>query len=160
LNSAYGYALALLIGAGGAWFVQGLRWDLDVKQRDFAASEQVAANVSAGNDALIESQAQTEQLRTTFIEYKAGSTREITKLESAVRDGTVRLRVAARAATVRTSATDAGGTTSGTCELEPAARSDYFALRRGLDEQYGLLQLCRGELMKRSALWPGTAGPR
>lgn len=160
MNSAYGYALALLIGAGGAWFVQGLRWDNDVQQRDFAASAQVAANVSAVNEALVESQAQTEQLRQVFIEYKAGSTREITKLESAVRDGSVRLRVAARAATVRSAATDASGTASGTCELEPAARSAYFALRRGLDEQYGLLQLCRGELMKRSALWPGTAGPR
>lgn len=152
VNTAYSYALALLIGAGGAWYVQGVRWSNDVHERDAVASAQVAANVSAVNDALIESQAQTEALRSTFIDYKAGSEREVIKLESAVAAGTVRLRVAARAATVRTAAGDASGTGTGTCELDTSARTDYFTLRRGLDQQFALLQLCRGELRKRSAV--------
>lgn len=154
MNSAYGYALVLLVGAGGAWYVQDVRWSNDVHERDAAASAQVAANVSAVNTQLVKSQAQTEALRTTFIEYKAGSEREITKLESAVATGTVRLRIAASASTVRPAATDASGATATTCELDASARPDYFALRRGLADQYALLQLCRSELIKRSSSKP------
>lgn len=154
MTSAYGYALALLLGAGSAWYVQDVRWSNDVHERDAAASAQIAANVSAVNEALVESQAQTEVIRSTFIKYKAGSEREITKLESAVATGTVRLQLAAHAATVRSASGDASGATATTCELDASARQDYFTLRRGLDQQYALLQLCRSELIKRSSSKP------
>lgn len=152
MNSAYGYALALLVGAGGAWYVQGLRWETDVQERDLATATAIRANVDAVNQQLIASRAQTESIRQTFIEYKAGKENETSALERAVADGTKRLRIkAACPAAVRADGTVPGGTGGGQPELDAAARFDYYALRRGLDRQYGLLQFCRSELRKRSA---------
>lgn len=151
MTSAYGYALALLVGAGGAWYVQGLRWDSDVQERDLATATAISANVDAVNQQLIASRAQTEAIRQTFIEYKAGKENETSALERAVADGSKRLRVKASCPAVRADGTVPGGAVSGTAELEPAARSDYFLLKKGLDRQFAELQFCRSELRKRSA---------
>jgi prophage endopeptidase len=149
-NSAYGYALALLVGAGGAWYVQGLRWETDVQERDLATATAISANVGAVNQQLIASRAQTEAIRQTFIEYKAGKENETSALERAVADGSKRLRVKASCPAVRADGTVPGGAVSGTAELDPAVRSDYFELKKGLDRQYAELQFCRSELRKRS----------
>jgi len=152
MNSAYGYALAFLIGASAAWYVQGLRWDSDVADIRHASDTAIAANVDAVNQQLIASRAQTEAIRATFIEYKAGKENETSALERAVADGTKRLRIKATCpAAVRADGTVSGGAVSGTAELDPAVRQDYFALRRGLDRQYAELQFCRSELKKRSS---------
>lgn len=152
MNSAYGYALALLVGAGGAWYVQGLRWDSDVQERDLATAQAIHTNVNAVNQQLIASRAQTEAIRQTFIDYKAGKENETSALERAVADGTKRLSIRATCpAAVRTDGTVSGGTGGGTAELEPAARQTYFRLRREADRQYADLQFCRSELRKRSA---------
>lgn len=151
MNAAYGYALCLLVGAGSAWYVQGIRWDNDVADRDLATATAIAANVNAVNHQLVAAQAQTEAIRATFIEYKAGKENETSTLERAVADGTRRLRVSARCPAVPADATVSGGTGSGQPELDASARFDYFRLRRGYDQQYGLLQFCRSELRKRSA---------
>lgn len=148
----YGYVTALLIGAGAAWYVQGLRWENDVADIRHDSDVAIAANVDAVNQQLIASRAQTEAIRATFIEYKAGKENETSALERAVADGTKRLRIKATCpAAVRVDGTISGGTVRGTAELDPAVRQDYFALRRGLDRQYAELQFCRSELMKRSA---------
>ena len=158
-NSAYGYLAAFLIGAAGAAYVQGIRWDNDVAARDLATATAIAANMDAVNTQLIASRAQTEQIRATFIEYKQGKENETNTLERAVADGSKRLWVATRRpATVRTDGTVSGGAGSGTAELDPVARSDYYALRRGLDRQFAELQFCRSELRKRSAQPLGHQG--
>ena len=149
-NSAYGYTLAALIGATGSWYVQGLRWDNDVASIQHDTDVAIAANVDAVNQQLIASRAQTEAIRATFIEYKAGKENETSALELAVADGTKRLRVKASCPAVRTDGTVPGGAVSGTAELEPSARFDYYALRRGIDRQFAELQFCRSELRKRS----------
>jgi len=151
MNSAYGYALALLIGAAGSWYVQGLRWETDVQERDLATATAISANVDAVNQQLIASRAQTEAIRQTFIEYKAGKENETSALERAVADGSKRLRIKASCPTVRADGTVPGGAVSGTAELEPAAQRAYLSLRRGLDRQFAELQFCRSELRKRSA---------
>jgi prophage endopeptidase len=151
LNSLYGYALALLVGAGGAWYVQGLRWETDLQERDLATATAISANVDAVNQQLIASRAQTEDIRQTFIEYKAGKENETSALERAVADGTKRLRVKASCPAVRADGTVPGGAVSGTAELDPSVRSDYFLLKKGLDRQFAELQFCRSELRKRSA---------
>lgn len=151
MNSSYGYVLALLVGAGGAWYVQGLRWDSDVQERDLATATAISANVDAVNQQLIASRAQTEAIRQTFIEYKAGKENETSALERAVADGTKRLRVKASCPTVRANGTVPDGTVSGTAELDASVRSDYFELKRGLDRQFAELQFCRSELRKRSS---------
>ena len=151
MNSAYGYALALLVGAGGAWYVQGLRWDSDVQERDLATATAISANVDAVNQQLIASRAQAEAIRQTFIEYKAGKENETSALERAVADGTKRLRIKASCPTVRADGTVSGGVVSGTAELTAEAGRAYWDLRRGLDRQFAELQFCRSELRKRSA---------
>lgn len=147
----YGYVTAFLIGAGAAWYVQGLRWENDVASIRHDSDVAIAANVDAVNQQLIASRAQTEVIRATFIEYKAGKENETSALERAVADGTKRLRVKASCPAVPADGTVSGGAVSGTAELDPAVRQDYFALRRGLDRQYAELQFCRSELKKRSA---------
>ena len=147
----YGYVTAFLIGAGAAWYVQGLRWDNDVASIRHDSDVGIAANVDAVNQQLIASRAQTEAIRATFIEYKAGKENETSALERAVADGSKRLRVKASCPAVPYAGTVSGGTVSGTAELDASVRSDYFLLKRGLDRQYAELQFCRSELKKRSA---------
>lgn len=149
-KSAYGYVAAFLIGASGSWYVQGLRWDNNVADIQHDKDVAIAANVDAVNQELIASRAQTEAIRTTFIEYKAGKENETSVLERAVADGTKRLRVKASCPAVRPDGTVPGGASAGTAELEPSAQRAYLSLRRGLDRQYAELQFCRSELRKRS----------
>ena len=151
MNSAYGYALCLLVGAACAWYVQGLRGDNDAQAADLVTATAISANVDAVNQQLIASRAQTEAIRATFIEYKAGKENETSALERAVADGTNRLRVKASCPAVRADGTVPGGAVSGTAELDASVRSDYFLLKKGLDRQYAELQFCRSELRKRSA---------
>lgn len=147
----YGYVAAFLIGAAGAWYVQGLRWETDVQNRDLATAQAISVNVDAVNQQLIASRAQTEAIRQTFIEYKAGKENETSALERAVADGTKRLRVKARCPAVHADGTVPGGAVSGTAELAAEAGRAYLDLRRGLDRQFAELQFCRSELRKRSA---------
>jgi prophage endopeptidase len=149
--SGYGYVAAFLIGAAGSWYVQGLRWDNDAQAAEVVTAQAISANVDAVNQQLIASRAQTEAIRATFIEYKAGKENETSALERAVADGTKRLRVKASCPAVRADGAIPGGAVSGTAELDASARSDYFELKRGLDRQYAELQFCRSELRKRSA---------
>lgn len=147
----YGYVTALLIGAGAAWYVQGLRWENDVADIRHSADVAINVNVDAVNQQLIASRAQTEAIRATFIEYKAGKENETSALELAVADGTKRLRVKASCPAVSSTGTVSGGTVSGTAELTAEAGRAYWDLRRGLDRQFAELQFCRSELRKRSA---------
>lgn len=148
----YGYVAAAILGACSAWYVQGLRWDNDVVGRDIISATAIAENVDAVNQQLIASRAQTEAIRATFIEYKAGKENETSALERAVAYGTKRLRIKASCpAAVRADGAISGGAVSGTAELDASVRSYYFELKRGLDRQFAELQFCRSELMKRSA---------
>lgn len=148
----YGYVTAFLIGAGAAWYVQGLRWENDLASIRHDNDVAIAANVDAVNQQLIASRAQTEAIRQTFIDYKAGKENETSALERAVADGTKRLSIRATCpAAVRTDGTVSGGAVSGTAELTADASAAYWDLRRGLDRQYAELQFCRSELRKRSS---------
>lgn len=151
MNSAYGYVAAVILGACSAWYVQGLRWDNDVAGRGIIAATAIAENVDAVNRQLIASRAETEAIRSTFIEYKAGKENETSALERAVADSTKRLRIKARCPTVRADGTVPGGTGTGSAELTVEAGRAYWDLRRGLDRQFAELQFCRSELRKRSA---------
>lgn len=147
----YGYVAAAIIGACSAWYVQGLRWDNDVAGRDIISATAIAENVDAVNQQLIASRAQTEAIRATFLEYKAGKENETSALERAVADGTKRLRIKASCPAVRADGAVPGGVVSGTAELTAEAGRAYWDLRRGLDRQFAELQFCRSELRKRSS---------
>lgn len=134
--------LAVLVGAiiaadsYGAARVQQ-KWDKE--------NERVATALAV---AFEKSARETEVIRATFIEYKNGTEAVTAGLERDVAVGAKRLRL--KASCVPNTA-DAGRAGSGTAELDATARQAYYALRRGIDEQRGLLNLCRAELKKRSA---------
>lgn len=152
MTPGYSYAAAALLSFSAAWYVQGLRWDSDAHKRDLAAAEAISVNVNAVNQHLITSRAETEQLRQVFTDYKTGKENETSELERAVATGAKRLLVKATCPDpVRAAGALPGRAGEGTAELEHAARSDYYALRREADRQYGELQFCRSELRKRSA---------
>lgn len=151
MNSAYAYALAILVGAAGAWYVEAIRWDNDVQARDVAAAQAITANVDAVNVQLVKSRAEAEVLRSTFLDYKAGSANEIKKLTVAVSAGRSRLLVHASCPTVQPTGTVASGASGATVELDASARQGYYDLRSGISDQFALLQLCRDTLIKRSA---------
>lgn len=152
MNILYGYIAAFLVGASGAWYVQGIRWDNDVASISLASANATVAAVEAINAEMTKARAETETIRTTFLEYKAGKEDETSDLERAIADGAKRLRIKASCPeSVRADGSVPGRAGSGQPELDATARLDYYALRRGIDRQYGLLQFCRSELRKRSA---------
>ena len=152
MRSVYGYALALSIGFGGSWYVQGLRWDAEVKEVSLASANATVAAVGAINSQLIQSRAETESIRATYLSEKEKANREIDDLERRVNAGPERLYIKAKCSSgVSATGADAGRADTGAAELDPIASGYYFALERGLAEQYRLLQFCRAELNKRSA---------
>lgn len=152
MRSVYGYALALSIGFGGAWYVQGLRWDKDVASIRESASDARSEAVGDINSQLIQSRAETESIRKTYLYEKEKANREIDDLERRVTAGPERLYIKAKCPTgVPGAGTDASGAGIGAAELDATSTRTYLALERGLSEQYRLLQFCRAELKKRSA---------
>lgn len=152
MRSVYGYALALSIGFGGAWYVQVLRWDAEVKEIRLASASATIEAVGDINSQLIKSRTETESIRATYLSEKEKANREIDDLERRVTAGPERLYIKAKCpAGVPGAGTDASGARSGAAELDAASTRTYIAIERGLSEQYRLLQFCRAELKKRSA---------
>jgi len=144
-------SLGLALSVSVVFAVGATGWRIATDQAELEKAQAISANVDAVNQQLIASRAQTEAIRATFIEYKAGKENETSALERAVADGTKRLRVKASCPAVRADGTVSGGTVSRTAELTADASAAYWDLRRGLDRQYAELQFCRSELRKRSA---------
>ena len=146
------YAAVALAAFLAAWYVQGLRWDKDVRSISLASANATVAAVDAINANLIQSRAETESIRATYLSEKEKANREIDDLERRVTAGPERLYIKAKCpAGVPASGADAGRVATGTAELDAASTRTYLALERGLSEQYRLLQFCRAELKKRSA---------
>lgn len=139
--------VSLLLAAAYAtgWLHNDRSWTLQVQADQLAQSTATAA-------AMVTQRQQTEAIRADYLRSKADADAKIAELESRVAAGTGRLRVAARC--VPATGAGAGRADPGAPELDAAARPAYFALRRGLADQYALLQLCRAELLKRSASSP------
>ena len=146
------YAAVALSAFLAAWHVQGLRWDMDVRSISLASANATVASVDAINGKLIQSRAETESIRATYLSEKEKANLEIDDLERRVTAGPERLYIKARCpAGVPGAGTDASGARSGAAELDTASTRTYIALERGLAEQYRLLQFCRAELKKRSS---------
>lgn len=150
---AVGIVLAI---AGGSFAVGHSSGESSVQSKwDKQKLEQAEARDKQLSDALgdaAHARAETEAIRQNYIEYKAGKERETTDLENAVAAGSKRLSVRATCpASVQRAGTSASGTASATVELDADARQDYYAYRRAYSEQFATLNLCRDELIKRSA---------
>ena len=146
------YAAVALAAFLAAWYVQGLRWDNYVRSISLASANATVVAVGAINSQLIQSRAETESIRATYLSEKEKANREIDDLESRVTAGPERLYIKAKCpAGVPSSGAYAGRADTGAAELDPIASGYYFALERGVADQYRLLQFCRAELKKRSA---------
>lgn len=146
------YAAVALAAFLAAWYVQGLRWDKDVREISLASASATVAAVEAINNELTKSRAETESNRATYLSEKEKTNREIDDLERRVTAGPERLYIKAKCpAAVPGAGTDASRADTGAAELDATSTGFYFALERGLAEQYRLLQFCRAELKKRSA---------
>lgn len=146
------YAAVALAAFLAAWYVQGLRWDKDVKEIRLVSASATVEAVRSISSQLIKSRAETESIRATYLSEKDKANREIDDLERRVTAGPERLYIKARCPVgVPSSGTDASGAGSGAAELDAASTRTYIAIERGLSEQYRLLQFCRAELKKRSA---------
>lgn len=133
--------VAALAVIAGAYTVGHWHGSDNVQAEWDAENARVATALTA---ALIE----TEQFRKSYIDQKKESESKVAALESAVAAGAKRLRVKATCVPDTTAVPGRAG--SGTAELDAAARQDYYALRRGLDEQRALLNICRAALKSRS----------
>lgn len=146
------YAAVALAAFLAAWYVQGLRWDKDVKETSLASANATVAAVGAINSQLIQSRAETESIRATYLSDKERANREIDDLERRVTAGPERLYIKAKCpAGVPATGTDAGRADTGAAELSAASTADYLSYGRLYAQQFGLLQFCRAELKKRSA---------
>lgn len=152
MRSVYGYALALSIGFGGSWYVQWLRWDAEVKEIRLASANATIEAVGAINSQLIQSRAETESIRATYLSEKEKANREIDDLERRVTAGPERLYVKASCPTsVPTDGSDAGRANEGAAELAPEATKDLFDFERAYNDQFEDYKFCWRELKKRSA---------
>lgn len=133
-----------------AWVIQSLRWSESDAKTSKANALAIAANVDAIAKQYEQSRAETEKYRAQYLEQQANAKAEIDDLERRISAGPERLYIKATCPAVPATGANAGRTGSGAAELDATATRNYFALERGLAEQYGLLQLCRQELRKRS----------
>ena len=152
MRSVYGYMIALSIGFGCAWYVQGLRWDKDVRSISLASANATVAAVGAINSKLIQSRAETESIRATYLSEKEKANREIDDLERRVTAGPERVYVKASCpASMPTAGSDAGRANEGAAELAPEATKDLFDFERAYNDQFEDYKFCWRELKKRSA---------
>ena len=146
------YAAVALSAFLAAWYVQGLRWEKDVRSISLASANATVAAVDAINANLIQSRAETESIRATYLSEKEKANREIDDLERRVTAGPDRLYIKAKCpAGVSATGADAVRADTGAAELSAASTADYLSYERLYAQQFGLLQFCRAELKKRSA---------
>ncbi|MBP3934190.1 MAG: lysis protein [Pseudomonas sp.] len=108
--------------------------------------------MGAINSKLIQSRAETESIRATYLSEKEKSNREIDDLERRVTAGPERLYIKAKCpAVVLSTGADASRVDPGAAELSADSTADYLSYERLYAQQFGLLQFCRAELKKRSA---------
>ena len=131
-------AIALAVGAGYA------NWRIESLKTDRAELQQSVATATARIDSLkiavgLQADLLSEQatIETTYQAGLQSAHTEIDRMQRCIDDGACRMRVAATYVPKRNAApsTAAGQPDGGTCELDAPARSAYFGLRRGLDQQ-------------------------
>lgn len=133
-----------------SWGIQALRWSESDAKASEASALAIATNVEAVAKQYEQSRAETEKYRAQYLEQQANAKAEIDDLERRIAAGPERLYIKASCPAMPAAGADASRAGRGAAELDATATRNYFALERGLAEQYGLLQLCRQELKKRS----------
>ncbi|WP_175160970.1 lysis system i-spanin subunit Rz [Achromobacter aegrifaciens] len=152
-----GYAAAALLGSGAAWFILGAFHGRELAERDRDQAEQVANAQRVAREILQQRHAAVAAIneRNAKAEWAAyGGLRsaqtEDDGLRADVDAGRQRLRVHATCAAAGGAVPPAGAAArvgdGARPELDPAARSDYFALRAGIRQLTAQLQACQARL--------------
>jgi prophage endopeptidase len=145
MSTAWTYLLAFLLGAAGAYYVQGLRWDSDVAEIRQNASEDLSAAYKNRDLQIWAAEARKEQVQNEYLAFKDSEA----KRNADVAAGVKRVYVRATCPAVSGAASNTGGVESGTAELDSNYRQALSDLRSGAQEQLRLLNVCRAELMAR-----------
>ncbi|WP_129240182.1 lysis system i-spanin subunit Rz [Achromobacter veterisilvae] len=154
-----GYAAATLVGAlvagGTAWTAQGWRKDLRIAEQQRDQAQRVADAQRQAREILQRRHAEVGQIneRNAKAEWAAyGGLRsaqiEDDRLRADVDAGSQRLRVQASCGPAAGGGVSAAGTAASVgngarAELDPAARSTYFALRAGIRRLTAQLEACQ-----------------
>lgn len=139
--SAVALALGLAGGAWGAYALADARWSSKWSDH-IAADADAALQAAAGRDKRADKLSdELERINADLAATEAENDRRA----ACIAAGTCGVRiVAAKCPSVpASSGSTAVGTVDTAPQLDPAARSTYDALRRGLANQYALLEKCR-----------------
>lgn len=152
------YGAVALLAAGAAWTAQGWRMDaaLAKQQSGFDQAMATASTQALRRQQDLQGELDAQQARWAQAEaeqYKElrNAEVEIERLRADVDAGRQRLRVRATCPASATDGVPEAGTASGlgygtAAELDQAARSDYFALRAGIERVTQQLTVCQARL--------------
>lgn len=152
-----GYAAATIAGAALAWTVQGWRYGAELANQRADRAEEVADGQRQAREILARRRAEVDGIdeRNARAEWAAyGGMRNAQIQDDGLRAdidaGRQRLHVRAACPAAGGGMPEAGAATGvghGTrAELDPAARSDYFALRAGIQQITAQLEACQARL--------------
>lgn len=153
MNAIVGYVLAAALAFGAGWSVNGWRLGQAHEAQARQASEQARETLrlmTESRDRLAADLKASDDIHAAKLQEAQNETN---RLRDRVSVGDQRLRVAVRcpaAADVPRAASAPGVDSSAGAELDPTARSAYFALRDGINRAEAKLAACQGELSKRS----------
>ena len=146
---------ALASGALVAAFVAG--WTVNGWRGAATADEKALQDLKTATDARTLAEGQRDalaaRLRASDDLHAAKlqeAQNETNRLRDRVSAGPVRLLVAAKCPDVPQAASAPGVDSGAGAELDPAARSAYFALRDGINRAEAKLAACQGELIQRA----------
>lgn len=154
------YGAVALLAAGAAWTAQGWRMDaaLAKQQSGFDQAMSAASAEALQRQHELQGKLDAQQERWALAEAKQykelrNAEVEIERLRADVDAGRQRLRVRATCPASGTAGVPEAGTASGvdhgaTAELDQAARSDYFALRAGIERVTQQLAACQARLLR------------
>lgn len=145
MSTAFTYLLACSLGAAGAYYVQGLRWDSDLAEIRQKASDELSTAYKNRDLQIWATEARKEQVQNEYLAFKDSEA----KRNADVTAGSKRVYVRATCPAVSGTSSSASGIESGTAELDSNYRQALSDLRSGAQEQLRLLNVCRAELMPR-----------
>ncbi len=156
-----GYAVAALVGGvavgAAAWTAQGWRYSERLAVQHAARADEVAEGQRQAREILARRHADVAEInerngRAEWVAYGGMRNAQIQEegLRADVDAGRQRLRVRAACPTASSGVSEAGASSGvdhgARAELDPAARSDYFALRAGIQRLTAQLEACQARL--------------
>lgn len=139
------WAGALLAAFAAGWMTNGWRNDA-TRAHEFQAAAETVRLANAARDVVADHLRASDDLHAAELQKAQDETNSLRDRVSA---GPVRLRVAAKFPNVPSVAAGPGVGAGTGAELDPSARSAYFALRDGIDRAEAKLAACQAELKLR-----------